>query len=137
MTTTLKTTPMYLAFVTALQARTTCPSREISGYVCFEHPTSGHKLYVDKSVKGLKPVHTTLAIDPTTPGWLPALPGTGKCVNRMPADLETVVTILESLGEGKLRPANRAKTVTQAPVVPTYSEQEFAEEAKMYQNVTH
>lgn len=131
MTTT--STPAYLQFVAALQARTDIQATELAGYICFQHPVSGHKVYVAKSVKSLAPVHTTLPLDPNHPGYLPLTKKNGKIACMMTPNLDLVSDLINSLGGSTLR-----SSIRQAPVVttPSYSEQEFEVEANMYQTVS-
>ncbi len=134
-TTSTKTTPAYLAFVAALQARTDIQATELAGYICFQHPVSQHKVYVPKSVKTVKPVHTTLPLDSSTPGYISLPKSNGKIHCMMVPDLELVSDLIASLGgQGTLRPA--ARQPKQVVSTPTYSEQDFKDEAALYQTVS-
>lgn len=127
MTTTSKT-PAYVALCVSIASAIEeagialrSQSEEIDGipgnkgWACFEREDNGHKLYVSRALKGEGIVHTTVELDPATPGFVDHMgKAEGKIAAWFKADQELVlrhlvpafVGVSEPLRANRRRPAD-------------------------------
>ena len=90
------------------------------GWVCWQHPTTEQKIYLSRTKAGKGIIHTTLSVDPSTPGYK-APKENGKVAAHFEADIDLVRAHLlplfagtkEALRAAK-RPASRAASAPAA-----------------------
>ena len=112
MTTTNAQTPAYVSLATTIstelralgiepvsQKKTIDGFQGNEGWVCWQHPKTEQKIYLSRTKAGKGIIHTTLNVDPSTPGYLPYKPN-GKIAAHFEADAEKVIAHLLPLFAG-------------------------------------